>query len=613
MRNVFKIFNLLSQAMVCVGLMCVIPIHAQQPNDTIAFYRKLEIKADEYKSTQLLYRAFFESSQDSMEVSKKKTKSVNQFIRYKGKMVRHINVLVLDPFGYSVNDHNEQPDKIERWGNRYHITTKQWVIKNMLLFEADKAIDPLEISESERLLRAWPHVNDARIYVQTLGAKARDSVDIVVVVQDKWTTSISGTFSLSSPEIIVTEKNFLGLGNQLIQGVEWNRDEGFVNNIGEYSIRNIKKTYITATASYALSRELKRMGLSFDRPFYSPLAKWAAGAAVTTNYGLFKQYSIAIADSVGYDLYFNDVDLWGAKSIPLNNSKTASLDERSSNFIIGARYYRLNHFKRPSFEVDSEYVNRDEVMYLANVGFSHNTYYRDKYLYRFGANEDIPEGFSVEYTQGKLKKEDMLSLHYSGLKMAAGKYFDRFGYLSGALGYGTFYNRQMASMGVVNIDLLYFSDLLNAGKWNFRQFTRYKMVHGIGRESYEWVTINGAQMYGFDSDLLRGKSKMMVSMEMVIYSPYQLIGFRFAPVVSVGFATVGDDFASLFNSRIFRVYSLGIMIRNEYLIMNSFQLSIGLYPYMPGNANYSVKANNINTLNGKPGDFMISKPELVNY
>lgn len=597
----------------------IIPVlvFAQEKNDTSNIYYKLQQKSYKHKSTRLVYDMIFEnievSEKDSAIIETPK-KYINPFIKYKGKIVRNINIVVLDPFGYSVNEfYAKQPDYLDRTGNKFHVTTKEKIINNILLFKSNTTLDPLELSESERLLRLSPYIYDARIYVFKYKEKKGDSVDVMVVVQDRWTTLVGSKFDLNSPDINITEKNILGFGHQYTQGVAWNSTDQYVTTYGRYSIFNIQKTFISAALFYSTTKDNKQFGVSFDRPFYSPLAKWAGGISVIKTYTVFQQTDIETGLINKYPLNYNNFDFWGAKSFPLTENKSASIDKRSSNFIVGARYFRTDYLNRPSFNIDSNRFNRNLSLYLINFGFSRRKYYRDRYLFRFGANEDIPEGLSIEVVLGAMKKELTPLWYYSGIKFGTGKHIENIGYLSIGASYGTFYNQTYIGTGVINIDALHFTDLIKLNRWYFRQFSRINFVEGIDRASYEGININGSQMNGFSSAILSAKSKMILNFEFVLYAPYKIIGFQFAPVFLCGFAGLGNNFGYMFSSPIYQAYALGILIRNEYLISNTFQLSIGLYPYMPGNSDYTIKLNPITNYDLKARDYFISKPDLVSY
>ncbi len=212
-----------------------------------------------------------------------------------------------------------------------------------------------------------------------------------------------------------------------------------------------------------------------------------------------------------------------------------------------------------------------------------------------------------------MKRELNPLWHYSGVKFAVGNHIENLGYISGGVSYGTFYNRTFVGSGVVNLDGFYFSDLIKLDGWFFRQFSRFKLIEGIDRQSYESVNLNGTQMYGFNSTVLSAKSKMILNLEFVMYAPYKWIGFQFAPVLLCGFAGMGKNFGSMFSGHLYQAYAIGVLIRNEYLVSNTFEISIGLYPFMPGSSDYSMKLNPITNYDVRARDYFISKPDMVAY
>ena len=324
------------------------PGFAQERKDTSNFYFKLEKKADKHKLTHWIYHVIFENiNEDGKDTVEKKVtitrKTVNPFLKFKGQIVRNVSIIVLDPFGYNVNDfYGKRPDYIEYVGNKYHVTTKERVIGNLLLFKTGNELDPLELSESERLLRLSPYIYDARIFVQKYKEKKGDSVDVMVVVQDKWSTMAGSRFDLNSPDINLTEKNFLGIGHQLQEDVMWSNTDQYVATSGRYSVFNIRKTFISAAAFYSTAKENKQFGVSFDRPFYSPLAKWAGGMSLIKNNTVYQQTTPETGIINKYPLNYNTFVLCGAKCFPLTQNKAAAIDKRIDKFVIGARYYRSN-------------------------------------------------------------------------------------------------------------------------------------------------------------------------------------------------------------------------------------------------------------------------------
>jgi hypothetical protein len=139
-------------------------------------------------------------------------------------------------------------------------------------------------------------------------------------------------------------------------------------------------------------------------------------------------------------------------------------------------------------------------------------------------------------------------------------------------------------------------------------------LHGIDRLSYENTNLNGMQMYGFKSTELMNRTKMVLNLEFVMYAPYEVLGFKFAPVLLLGFGKMGHNVPDMFwDSRLYQAYALGILIRNEHLVTNTFEISIGLYPFMPGHGDYGIKLNPISSYALRARDYVIGKPDVIQF
>jgi hypothetical protein len=56
---------------------------------------------------------------------------------------------------------------------------------------------------------------------------------------------------------------------------------------------------------------------------------------------------------------------------------------------------------------------------------------------------------------------------------------------------------------------------------------------------------------------------------------------------------------------------LGVLIKNDNLVMNTFQLSVAFYPVIPGKGNNILKFNSLQTSDFGFRDFEIGKPTTV--
>ncbi len=611
-KTKISVFGIISGRRMVLGVVLFLFLSSSvaQKKDSLRFYKKLKKLAYRHKYSTVAYDAVFvdpEPKEYPKQPASREEKIVNPYLKYSNRIIRYVNIEVYDPFGYSVTDTVlKKINQSQKIGNNLHIKTRKFIINNRLLFKDNEPLNALKLSESERILREAVFVNDARIFVTETPGK--DSVDVNVIVHDKWPITIPLAASDIDASAKFRNQNLFGWGQQFQQFVGYKRS-GQYEYSGYYNISNIDNTFISSNVSYQTTIDGTRTSLVFDRPFYSPLARWAGGAQVTqswlkyayfdTNEGVDKSTSL---NSIYYDA-------WGGKNIKL--SKDTSLFNQSTNFVVGGRYYQNIYQQRPALDVDGGIRNYSA--FVGNIGFSIQQFYKDRYIYRFGANEDVPQGLIVQLIYGGLKRELLKLRYYLGAEIARAKHFD-FGYLSTTFAYGVFFNKEVPNDITVSYKINYFSNLLRKGSWYFREFVSYSVLHGENKLAGEKVTLSSDDLYGFSPgpDLL-GNTKMVLNSETVAYMPYNIIGFRMAPVLMVGVGVLGDPQNRIQKSRLFQGYSLGILFRNENLLSSTFQVSFGLYPFLPDGQTYILKYNPITSFTLRVRAFSVSRPEFIPY
>jgi hypothetical protein len=199
------------------------------------------------------------------------------------------------------------------------------------------------------------------------------------------------------------------------------------------------------------------------------------------------------------------------------------------------------------------------------------------------------------------------------MKFSFGNY-NKWGYLSTDFEYGTFFHESNPEQSVLIAGVNYFTGLFEIGKWKLRQFIKPKITIGINRFSYDTLTLNeGNGLDGFISYSLSGTSRLVVTLQTQTYSPWRLIGFRFGPFLNYSFGMLGSDPSGFKRSKVFSQIGLGVMIKNENLVFNTFQISISFYPLMPGAGQNLFKTNAFRTNDMGFRDFEIGKPAIVSF
>ena len=580
--------------------------------DSAAFYKSIEAYSKRSKFSKFIYGLVFRPipiNTTKKKIKKRQYKKLIQkpYSTFEGKTIRHINIETLDPFGYSITNLIAKPDDfVSKIGNDLHVKTRQITIRNLLLIHQNQKFDSLLVKESERLVRSMGYVHDVSFFVVST-AKKSDSVDIFIRVLDNWSIVPVGGASTSTFNINLTDRNFMGLGHEFQAGYTWYSSTGPAYTT-YYTIPNIRNTYINTSLHYSNDRYNNfTKSFAFDRPFFSPFAKWAAGINFTQQ---FRKDYIQEIDTpfVMQRFKLNSQDYWAGFATQIFKGNTEN--KRTTNFISAVRFLRIRYIEKPEEILDTLHEFSNEYFYLASIGISTRKYVQDKYIFNYGVTEDVPIGSVYNITAG-YQIRDNTSRMYAGVRFSFGNYHP-WGYLSWDFEYGTFFHSSVPEQGVFTAAVIYFTGLKEMGRWKFRQFIKPQLTIGINRLSYENLTINNDNFVkGFSTSSLLGTKKIVFTLQTQSYAPWNFIGFRFGPYLICSLGMLGDDKTGFANSRIYSQFGLGVLIKNEYLIFNTFQVSIAYFPVLPGVGNNVFKLNPISSSDFGYRDFIIGKPAVI--
>ncbi len=535
-----------------------------------------------------------------------KQKSYNTF---EGKPIRFINIETFDPFFYKKVDSLEVPQMLFNTGNSLHIKSQKITIRNLIIIKQDELFDSLRVIESERLIRSQKYVHE--VYFQiVLAGTASDSVDIFIRELDSWSIIADISISNSSSYIKLTDKNILGLGHELGIGFTKNITNGTNSVNTNYFIPNIRNTYINSTLQFGIDEDKKyNHRFAIDRPFYSPFANWAAGALIASQhqYDTLKDINSVY---VPLNLRYSTQDYWAGIAHRIFKSKTKW--GYATNLILTARYLRIRYFEKPLTLSDPSLLFSGQDFYFAGLGISTRRYIRDRYVLNYDVIEDIPVGKVYGLTGGYQERNDTGRI-YLGIRYAYGNYYV-WGYFSSDLEYGTFYRSSHAEQGVITANIVYFTNLFEIGNYKFRQFVKPQITFGIRRFPYDSLTINNTNgLHGFNSISVLGTRKIVLTFQTQSYTPWKLLGFRFGPYLVYSLGMLENSRLNIGKIQMYSQFSIGMLIKNDFLVFNTFQLSITFYPNIPGVGQNIFEINSNTTTNFSFNDFIIGKPTVVPY
>jgi hypothetical protein len=580
-------------------------------NDSIKLYSNIESYSEKNKFTKMLYRLVFKPvSRDSNKNKPESRPDQKPYIAFEGKIIRSIQIETLDPFGYSIGDTIvASPNIFARAGNKLHVKTHPFIIRNLLLIRENQVFDSLLVRESERLVRDNKFVTDVSFYINE-SSPGSDSVDIFIRELDTWSIIPGGSLSGSRIRGELTDQNFVGLGHKFEIGTTLNTSNGKTAFNTGYYIPNFRNTYITSSLVYSRD-EQNNFDFMFvvDRPFFSPLAKWGAGALVLNHFrrDYFPQY-----DTLGglQNNKFRQTDFWVGKATRI--FKGNSEISRTTNLISTARFMRIRFIEKP-VEPDSLKPSfADEELYMAGLAISARQYLQDKYIFNFGLTEDVPVGKVFGITGGYQARGD-ISRMYFGARFSIGRYYP-WGYLVSNLEVGSFVRGSKIEQGVLNLSANYFSGLIKIGKWRFRQFVKPELTLGINRFSQDYLSLNDSYgLTGFNSKGLSGTNRLLLTVQTQSYAPWNLIGFRFGPYVAVSVGMLCNNTEGFSKSKLYSLIGFGVLVKNVHLVINTFELSIAFYPSIPGVGQDVFKTNAFKSADFGFPDFVVGKPEIVEF
>ncbi len=538
---------------------------------------------------------------------------------FEGRWIRKIYVHSADVFGYSVYDTLRGPDNwLDRTGNRFHRSTREWVIRdNFLFFEEGDLIDPEKIKDNERYLRQQGIFHDVRIVIVPY-KNAKDAVEVHVYTQDVWSLLPDGSASgLNNFSIGLEQRNFQGLGHSLKNSIAYNANDPRQRweYTGRYLIPSYRKTFITGQGILNLQRDQKQLGFKVFRPFLTPEMKYAGSIEVGYNdLRLFEFTTDSLTGRSVRNYFWSQYvlfDAWIGRSFKIFFGDD-QLRERA-RFVVALRHSRQTFYNRGKAVTDStNQLFQNTRPTLFSFGFSNRRYKRDLLIYGFGRTEDVPLGEMAALIYGSDPAE-LGTRKYVGLKFSKARYM-KAGYLYSLVNLGTYFKGGTTEQGVFSTENNYFTPLHNLGqRWYARHFLNVKFGWGFNRFQNEYFNISGNEgIQGITSDELRGTRKLVVGVESVFFSPINFLGFRMAPFVFSNLGWTSFKGEPLLNARPFHGYGIGFRFRNENLTFNTFQVRLSIYSGIPDIGQpFRAGFEGVTPLRLK--DFDISAPEIIPF
>ncbi len=533
------------------------------------FLDSLRHKASKNKFTRKLFDIVIVSPATTVKENPA-GKSELSYLSYSGKKIRNISITRLSVFGSDINNPSSYRDsRAQNFLNKTHINTLDGVIRNNLLFESGDTISPILISDNERLLRELSFIDDARIIVIPLPG---DEADIQVITKDVY--SLGGTFAasgLTSGKITLFENNIFGLGHELGFQFPFDDKNPYSPGFGiHYLVDNLGKSFVNLRVYYHDGLGEESYGIDLTRKFVSSETKYAGGLSIQ-HMNRFEDLDTMI---IPQPLKYTVQDYWLARSFLIDPSTVTRL-------VVSGRYTNNNILDRPYILPDSYHTLQKYESFLGSVALSRQRFYKTNLVYGYGRTEDIPYGSLIKVTLGR-ENNEFKTRTYAGSEISFGKSFKGFGFLHASAGFGSYINKHETEQGIVYFSTRYFSNLIPVARNMVRNFVSLDFTRGFDRNLDEYLNYHNENgLSGFRNDSVQGRQRINLGLESVVFSPLNVYGFRFA---FFGFADIsflsGTNQTVTKGTRISGI-GVGLRVRNDNLIFNTFQIRLGFFPAPP--------------------------------
>ncbi len=555
-----------------------------ETNDTLKKVRNRKTeKVFEKGLTYLSYLNYSDRTVDRMRTG------IDEYRQYAGKMICNINVRILKPFGTSLDEPDVyKPNKAERLANKFQIVTREWVIRNKLLFKTGNSLVPVSIADSERDIWEMEAFKDVKIVVSQPDNDT-NSVYITVLVRDRF--SWSPCFNVA-PNRTTAGFKFTNLGGipqslQVVAGPVYRPDNPYILN-AVYTYNNIASTHINVDATFIYQNLSKGGSAGIARNFYSAFSKWAfATRDIFNKQEAFvpSPYVAAINSKIEYNL----ADIWIARAIPFNK-KNEKVDLR--RWIFAARGLHQIYFRRDYLHTtDYSLYYPNNWFALGAIGFSNWDYYLDKNIYSLGEAEYFTKGLNFAFISGAHWQEDLRTRLYTGIRLNNGINFNRIGFWFSQISYGGFFTGSKYQQLKLSVQNNVFSAPQHLGKCVVRHFLNTNIILGFLLPPGQEVIVNDNNgIRGFYYNTIRGNRSYAFNYQLSFYPTTPILTFTTCFFAFADFAVSGKQ---LWNDNQFlQAYGVGIRLRSLELGIDYFKLTFAYYPYLkiPGQRPYNFIA-----------------------
>jgi hypothetical protein len=456
-----------------------------------------------------------------------------------------------------------------------------------------------------------------------------DSVDVLVLTKDIFSLGAKVKIDSRAKGRIegVGDENLAGSGTRLVVGGFYDEPRTPQKAFGgEIIRRNIGGSFIDWTArasNYAPSfttgrREEEQIFTSLEKPLVTPFFP-GTGALEA---GYYRSTNGYVSDSLyaaAFKYAYYNVDGWWGYSLDKHKGLYANREIRIHNFIAFRAFDQHFNEVPAMYKTIFDHSFSNTTGALASLNIFKQVFYKTNFIYGFGRNEDVPEGFSIALTGGYVTKQNQgfaikqqVRRPYSGLDFTYTNFTSKGFYSNFTVrGGGYFYRNRFEDIDMLfNVEHFTRLKKLNA-YWYHRTFINTGIAAQVNPVFNAPLVINS--VFGlpyFNPENIKSDFRTTLKLESVYYNTKKILGFRIAPFVFTDFVLLKQTKQSFSKTDFYSALGGGIRTRNENLVFGTIEVRAYYFPRANGDMRgWKVRVSS--NIRFKYNSSFIRKPDVV--
>lgn len=324
-----------------------------------------------------------------------------------------------------------------------------------------------------------------------------------------------------------------------------------------------------------------------DLPLVSPYHVWTGGfeIAVHNTQNAYLPDSLYRSD---FKYSYQVFDGWAGYNIGAKKQLPLNFKSRYKR-LIALRAIHKTFLDIPDlYKTRYNFAYTDLVSILSSFTIFEQDYYHTNFLYGFGRNEDVPEGFSLSVIGGWTNR-NMVSRPYGGFEYQRNYFSRRKNYLNFNFHVGGYFNKnRLEDMSIV-ASLEYFTRLrkLGSSRWYLRHFLSgsiTQLANTFLNDPLRLSSDFGIPQLNNTLDL-KASTRITFNGQSVFYNTWKFAGFSFAPFTFVNASYLTPIGNALQIGDVYTAIGGGVRTRNENLVFGTMELKAFYYPRTTGTMN----------------------------